>query len=112
MSGTDSYGKEGDKEMIKEAIAFIKEHNEQRNKLRKKLIESDTLNAKGWGLRIIYFLLDIPSAVFWLVAWIISGWANVLDAVASWITYLFFYFIIKNKDKEGENTDGDNTESN
>lgn len=111
MSGTDSYGKEGDKEMIKEAIAFIKEHNEQRNKLRKNLIESDTLNAKGWGLRIIYFLLDIPSAVFWLMAWIINACSIVLDGIASWITYLVFYFIIKDKNKEGEDTN-DDTESN
>lgn len=101
MSGTDSYGKEGDKEMIKEAIAFIKERNEKRKKLREILIE-DTLNAKGKILQILYLLLVIPAAFFWGVAHIAKFIGSILDDIASWIVYLIFYCFMRDKDKEGD----------
>lgn len=98
--------------MIKEAIAFIKERNEERKKIRSVLVTSDCLNKKGWMLRILYFLLDIPAALLFIVAWIIGGLSNVLDDIASWITYVIYYCFIEEKNKEGGNTNGDNTESN
>lgn len=109
MSGTDSRGKEGDKEVIKEAIAFIKERNEKRKKLRDILIV-DTFNAKGKILQILYLLLVIPAAFFWGVARIAAFIGRILDDIASWIVYLIFYCFMRNK--EGENTDDKNTESN
>lgn len=95
--------------MIKEAIAFIKERNEKRKKLREILIE-DTLNAKGKILQILYLLLVIPAAFFWGVAHISNFIASIIDYIASWIVYLIFYCFMRNK--EGENTDDKNTKSN
>ena len=97
--------------MIKEAIAFIKERNEKRKKLREILIE-DTLNAKGKILQILYLLLVIPAAFFWGVARIATFIGRILDDISSWIVYIIFYYFMRYKDKEGENTDGNNTESN
>lgn len=96
--------------MIKEAIAFIKERNEKRKKMRDILIENRGLNAKGKVLQILYLLLVIPPAFFWGVAHIANFIGSILDDIASWIVYLIFYCFMR--DKEGENTDGDNTESN
>lgn len=96
--------------MIKEAIAFIKERNKKRKIFRNILIE-DTLNAKGKILQILYLLLIIPAAFFWGVAHIANFIGSILDDIASWIVYLIFYCFMRNKDKEGENTN-DDTESN
>ena len=95
--------------MIKEAIAFIKERNEKRKKLREILLDG-TLNAKGKILQILYLLLLIPAAFFWGVAHIANFIAGIFDDIASWIVYLIFYCFMRNK--EGENTDDDNMESN
>lgn len=97
--------------MIKEAIAFIKERNEKRKKLREILLD-DTLNAKGKILLILYLLLVIPVAFFWGVAHIANFIGSILEDIASWIVYLIFYCFMRNKDKEGENTNDDSTESN
>lgn len=97
--------------MIKEAIAFIKERNGGRKKLREILLD-DTLNAKGKILQILYLLLVIPAAFFWGVAHIAKFIGSILDDIASWIVYLIFYCFMRNKDKEGENTNDDSTESN
>lgn len=98
--------------MIKEAIAFIKERNEKRKKMRDILIENRGLNAKGKILQILYLLLVIPAAFFWGVVHIANFIGSILDDIASWIVYLIFYCFMRNKDKEGGNIDGDNTESN
>lgn len=96
--------------MIKEAIAFIKERNEERKKLRNNLMDGAGLNAKGKILQIIYFALFIPVSCIWGLARLADFIAGVLDGIASWIVYLIFYCFMR--DKEGGNTNGDNTESN
>lgn len=110
MSGTDSYGEEGDSEVIKEAIAFIKERNGERKKLRNNLMDGGGLNAKGKILQIIYFALFIPVSCVWGLARLADFIADILDDIASWIVYLIFYCFMR--DKEGENTNDDSTESN
>lgn len=96
--------------MIKEAIAFIKERNKRRKKIRELLMDGGGLNKKGKILQILYFVLLLPAAFVWGIARIADFIDGIFDDIASWITYLIFYCVMR--DKEGEDTDDKNTESN
>ena len=96
--------------MIKEAIAFIKERNKQRKKMREILMDGGGLNKKGKIVQILYSVLLLPAAFVWGIARLADFIADIFDDIASWITYLIFYCFMR--DKEGDNTNGDNTKSN
>lgn len=84
--------------MIKEVIAFIKERNKKRKKMREILMDGGNLTIKGKILQLLYSALLIPVACIWGLARLADFMANILDDIASWIVYLIFYCYSKVKE--------------